>query len=128
MSKLNLLVDLKGYEGSNANTCQAEFQKNAQYIGIDIENSEIKSIAIAPSTTESIFSVATADAKKLIYIEADKECDIIVNGVTESTIKPIVINDSSKKGVFLKSSSIESLSIINNSATDSVNVYYIAIK
>lgn len=128
MSKLNLLVDLKGYEGSNANTCQAEFQKNAQYIGIDIDNSEIKNDTVAPSTSKDLFSVATADAKKLIYLEADKECDIIVNGTTESSIKPIVIGDSSKKGVFLKSSSIESLSIVNNSTTDSVDIYYIAIK
>ena len=127
MAKMNLLVDIKGYEGSNANTCNSSFARNAQYIGIDITDQTVQEVTVAAAATISLFSVATLDAKKLIYLEASAECDIIVNGVTESTIKPIVISDSSKRGIFLKSTDLESVSITNN-GTEDLQVYYITSK
>lgn len=127
MSKMNLLIDLKGYEGSNANTCNSSFARNAQYIGVDIVDQTVQEVTVEAGDTKSLFSVATVESKKFIYLEASAECDIIVNGVTESTIKPIVINDTSKRGIFLKSSDIESISITNNGAAD-IQVYYITSK
>jgi hypothetical protein len=127
MSKMNLSIDLKGYEGSNANTCRANFTVHNEYIGIDLSDETLQKVTVAASSTKSLFSVATADAKKFIYLEASAECDIIVNGVTESTIKPIVINDSSKKGVFFKSSDIESVDITNN-GTEDITISYVTAK
>lgn len=124
---MNLLVDIKGYEGSNANTCNSSFARNAQYIGIDITDQTVQEVTVAAAATISLFSVAALDAKKLIYLEASAECDIIVNGVTESTIKPIVINNSSKRGIFLKSTDLESVSVTNN-GTEDLQVYYITSK
>lgn len=127
MSKMNIMIDIKGYEGSNSNSCKNNFSKNAQYIGVDTSEENIVSTVVEGSSTKSLFSVATADAKKFIYLETTAECDIIVNGVTESTIKPIVIGDSSKNGVFLKSTEIESVSITNN-GTEDIQIYYITVK
>jgi len=127
MSKMNIMIDIKGYNGSNANTCNSNFSKNAQYVGIDTSDENVISTIVAASSTKSLFSVATADAKKFIYLETSAECDIIVNGVTESSIKPIVINDSVKNGIFLKSSDIESVDITNN-GTEDIQIYYITVK
>ena len=127
MSKMNLVVDLKGYEGTNTNSCNNGFSKNSQYIGIDISEQVAQEVTVAASSTVALFSVATADAKKFIYLEATKECDIIVNETTESTLKPLVIGDSSKNGIFLKSTDLESVSVTNNGAED-LKVYYITAK
>ena len=127
MPKMNLLLDLKGYEGSNSNTCNYSFAKNIQYSGIDIENETITEITVGATLTVLLFSVAPADAKKFIYLEASGECDIIVNGTTESTLKPVVIGDSSKRGIFLKSTDLEEVSVVNNGAED-IKVYYVTAK
>ena len=72
MSKMNLILDLKGYEGSNANTCNSNFRKQLQYIGIDIEDSAVQEVAVPASSTVALFSVATADAKKFIYTNLEQ--------------------------------------------------------
>ena len=127
MSKMNLLIDLKGYDGTNTNTCQANFTKNLQYIGIDLNEETVQKTIVSASSTKSLFSVATADAKKFIYIEATAECDIIINGTTESTLKTIVVGGTVKNGVFFKTTDIESVSIVNNDVSD-LEVYYITSK
>jgi hypothetical protein len=127
MSKMNILVDLKGYDGNNANTCKTKFGRNAQYIGIDITDETVQEVTVAAGNSETLFSVAPAEAKKFIYLEATAECDITVNGIAESSIKPVVIADSVKSGVYLKSSDIESVVVTNNGASD-LKVYYITSK
>ena len=128
MSKMNLIVDLTGYEGDNSNTCDTSFSKKAQYIGIDIKNQVAQEVTIAASSSVTLFNVITAEAKKIIYLESDKECDIIVNGVVESTLKPIIVGGSIKKGIFLKSTDLESVSVVNNSTTEEVKVNYITVQ
>lgn len=123
---MNLLINLKGYDDSSTTPSQG-FVQNLQYIGIEISEQIITETTITPGNSKTIFSVAPADAKKIVYIEVDKECDIIVNGVTESTLKPVVIRDSVKKGVFLKISSIETLEI-DNTGTEDLKIYCIAVK
>lgn len=127
MSKLNLLIDLNGYEGSNANTCNPNFSRNAQVTGIDTSEEIIQEITVSASSTKLLFDV-TGSAKKLLYLESTLECDIIVNGVTESSIKPIVIGDTTSNGIYFKSSDIETLSITNNDATNDLKIYYITVK
>jgi hypothetical protein len=123
---MNLLINLKGYDDSSTTPSQG-FVQNLQYIGIEISEQIITETTITPGNSKTIFSVAPVDAKKIVYIEVDKECDIIVNGVTESTLKPVVIRDSVKKGVFLKISSIETLEI-DNTGTEDLKIYCIAVK
>lgn len=124
---MNLVIDLMGYDGNNANTCNANFKRNAQYIGIDTQNATVEEVTVAAGDTKTLFSVLTAEAKKFIYLETTQECDISVNGIAESTVKPIVINDSVKSGVYFKSSDIESVAITNNGAAD-LKIYYITSK
>ena len=127
MSKMNLTIDLKGYEGSNTNTCRSNFTVHNEYVGIDLSDETLQKVTVEGSSTKTLFSVATADAKKFIYLETSAECDIIVNGTTESTIKPIIVGDTAKKGVFFKSSDIESIDITNN-GTEDITISYITAK
>lgn len=126
MSSMNLSINLKGYDDSPSSPSQG-FTQNLQYIGIEISEQTIMETTIAAGNSKTLFSVAPADAKKIVYLECNKECDIIVNGVTESTLKPVVIGNSSKKGVFLKISSIETLEI-DNTGTEDLKIYCIAVK
>jgi len=128
MSNMNLVLELKGYDGNDTNACRSNFRRNAQYIGIETSEEIVQEVVVPASSSVTLFSVSVANAKKLVYLESTLECDITVNSVLESSIKPIAVGDSSLRGVFLKSSDIESLEITNNDATSSLTVYYIAIK
>lgn len=66
-----------------------------------------------PITTEAIAIYSAA--KSLIYLEADQNCSISINGSEICAIKPFIINNCIKPGVFMNSSTIYSLSVTNNS-------------
>lgn len=72
-------------------------------------------------------SVEGVSFYKFVYIEANKKCDIAINGIIQSTIKPVIINGTAKNGYFLKSSDINDVHIINRNDTE-LTVYYIATK
>jgi len=126
MSKMNLLIDLKGYTGDNANSCRSNFNKNTQIIGLETSEEIIQEVTVAASSTVLLFDV-TGSAKKLIYLESTKECDIVLNGTTEDTINPLVVGTSIFNGVYLKSSSIETVSVINNGLED-LKIYYVTVR
>jgi hypothetical protein len=127
MSKMNLVVDLKGYDGTNANTCQASFKRNAQYVGIDLNNETVQEVTVAGSGGTATLFDAPGDARKFIYLETTAECGIAVNDIVESNVKPIVIGTSSQRGIYLKSSDIEKVVITNNNV-DEIKIYYITSK
>ena len=124
---MNLVVDLKGYDGVNTNTCQANFKRNAQYVGIDLNDETIQEVTVAGSGgTATLFDVP-GEAKKFIYLETTAECGIAVNDIIESNVKPIVIGTSTQRGIYLKSSDIEKIVITNNNV-DEIKIYYITSK
>ena len=123
---MNLVIDLKGYDGENTNTCQTNFRRNAQYIGINLTDEVVQEITIAAAGSATLFDVP-GDARKFIYLETTAECEIEVNSIVESNIKPIVVGDSTQRGVYLKSSDIEKVVITNNNA-DEIKIYYITSK
>lgn len=127
MSKLNLNVNLKGYEGNNANVTANTFSKNLQYVGVSIENHICQEVKVEATTTKTIFEVPSLDAKSLVYIECSSICDIIINDTQEVTVKPVVTNGTSKNGIFLNTNSIEKLEIRNNELID-ISIYLIAAK
>lgn len=237
MSKMNLLIDLRGYEGNNANTSRPVFHKNFQQIGINIDREVTQEVEIPGNSGRYLFNVneipgaspATGytfenktftlttqqslsyieidkiilidslilsngrvlglrnedyqitfeegktritwintwtygqtegvelDEKisvwysynplqqennqnlmqntqdegvalyKFIYMEVDRECDVIINGTIKNTIKPILINNIAKKGVFLMSCDINNVYIVNNNQKNLI-VYYITSK
>ena len=124
---MNLVVDLKGYDGTNANTCQASFKRNVQYVGIDLNNETVQEVTVAGSGGTATLFDAPGDARKFIYLETTAECEIAVNDIVESNVKPIVIGTSSQRGIYLKSSDIEKVVITNNNV-DEIKIYYITSK
>jgi hypothetical protein len=62
-----------------------------------------------------------------LYIEADKECEILINQTIRNILKPVVVNNTAKKGVFLISADINDVYIVNNNDT-SIIVYYVTAK
>jgi len=236
MSKMNLLVDLKGYEGNNANTSRTVFNKNLQHVGIVIDREITQELEIPANTVRLLFSASNTsgttpatgptfehesieltlaqnlvyieidkkiildsliltndrvlglrdvdyqitfvgnktritwinswgnggeqaleldekiflwyayyateqessssssstsypgiDLFKFLYVEVDKECEIIINETIRNTIKPVVVNNVTKKGIFLTSTNINDVYIVNNNST-SLIVYYVTAK
>lgn len=125
MSKLNLSIDIKSYEDGQS-SCRPNFSRHNQYIGIDISGETVANKTIPAAGSEQILNVAPADAASFIYLEASGECDIIINGTTESKIETVVIGTSVKNGVFLKTTSLETVVVENNGAED-VSIYYILL-
>lgn len=233
MSKMNLLVNLKGYEGDNANTSRTLFNKDLQHVGIRIDREIIQEIEVPANSTRLLFaasdiagmptpstapiptyqkitlsnpqdlnyivinkkiipdSLILANGKllgikdddfeleiigtttkitwtndwattgsqpvqngetillwysyyetdqdpipdpyagvtlfKFLYLETDKECEIIINGTIRNIIKPVVINGSAKKGVFLISADINDVNVVNHN-NSSLIIYFITAK
>jgi hypothetical protein len=125
MSKMNLLVDLKGYDGTNANTCQANFKRNSQYVGIDLNNETIQEVTVPASGSKTLFD--DTEASKFIYIEASAECTIQINDLDEVNLKPIIVGDSTRNGMYLKTADINKV-VIGNSGTADIKIYYITSK
>jgi hypothetical protein len=76
---------------------------------------EFYSTSVLPGETgvlTTAFSIYDS-AKQLVYIESDKKCDITVNGISGNEIEPFIINNSIKPGIFLRKSTMWSLSITN---------------
>lgn len=67
------------------------------------------------------------EAKQFIYVEADKKVSLIINGVSGNEIEPFVIGSSILPGIFLRKSTIYSLSI-TNSDTDSAKIFVASVQ
>ena len=78
-----------------------------------------------PIQTQSISIYS--NAKNFVYVEADQNCSLTINGVTGNNISPFIINNSTQPGVFLQSSIIYSLSITNNS-TSTANCFLASVE
>lgn len=75
--------------------------------------------------TEAI--VAYENAKRLVYIEADQECDIAINGASTDVVQPLIQCATVMRGLFLRTSTVWSLSITNNS-TVPANVFVASVE
>lgn len=67
------------------------------------------------------------DAKSLIYVEADQYCTMTINGVAGSEVRPFVVGSGTQPGIFLRTSTIYSLSIANAGLT-TANIYVAAVE
>lgn len=81
--------------------------------------------AEGPITTQSI--AAYFAAKQLVYLEADQHCAISLNGVSGNEIKPFVVNNSTIPGVFMRTSTIYSMSVTNN-GTDPASLFLASVE
>jgi hypothetical protein len=236
MSKMNLLVDLRGYEGNNANTSRSLFNKNLQHVGINIDREITQEVEVPANTVKMLFSASNTEGTvpvngpvfdhvsivlsssqdlqyveidkkiisnslilsngkalgfrgedyeisiignktritwinewaiggnqpvetdetiflwysyypsqqddsnngsqddypginlfKFLYIEADKECEVVINGTIRNKIKSVVVNNAPKKGVFLISANINDVYVVNSN-NSSLILYFITSK
>ena len=67
-----------------------------------------------PITTQAIAIYIAA--KKFVYLESDQHTSMILNGVSGNEIEPFIEGTNIQPGVFLRSSTIYSLSVTNNSS------------
>lgn len=58
-----------------------------------------------------------SDAKQLVYLESDQHCSMIVNGIAGGEISPFVIGNSTKPGIFMRTSTMYSMSVTNISTS-----------
>jgi hypothetical protein len=56
-----------------------------------------------------------SSAKKLVYLESSKRVDLNVNGSAAGSVEPILVETTSKPGMFLRSDIMWSMSVQNNS-------------
>lgn len=128
MSSLNLSLVLKSYNGNNSNACtNLNFSKVVGVNSISVDEYKTETVTLSASESLVLFDVLTAEARKLVYIEASGECDIEVNGVAEIAIEPIIVGTSVKNGVYLKSGVFEKVELTNN-GTDDIIISYVAVK
>lgn len=66
-----------------------------------------------PIMTEAIAFYSAA--KQLVYLEASQNCTVTLNGSNSCQISPLIINNFTKPGIFMNTSTIYSLSVTNNS-------------
>lgn len=61
-------------------------------------------------------------AKQLVYLESDQHVSMILNGVAGGEISPFVIGNSTKPGIFMRTSTIYSMSV-TNASTSPANLF-----
>ena len=77
---------------------------------------------ITPTASGMVFYM---DAKKVIYLEVDQPALVQTNGNTDTTVQldPFVVGDPSLVASYQQVGTVYSLTIVNRSTTDSLNVF-----
>jgi hypothetical protein len=72
--------------------------------------------SVAPGAAGMIFY---QNAKNFLYLEADQECIVRLNGSTDSTqrVAPVVAGDADRPGMYFKNGPTWSLTVVNASST-----------
>jgi hypothetical protein len=77
---------------------------------------EFISVPVLPVESAITTQVAIYEsAKKFVYLETDQPISMIVNGVENAEVRPFVINSSTSPGLFMRTDTIFSLSVTNDS-------------
>lgn len=128
MSKLNISVFLSTYSDDKASNAPSltNFKWNRSISGIDAVNAVSMNVTLAPGETKTLFTGAAI--KKLVYLETSAEITHAINGAAASQLKPIVINNSVKPGILLRTSDITSLVVTNPSLTASVTIFLATVE
>lgn len=78
-----------------------------------------------PITTQAI--AIYSQAKQFVYLESDQSCSMIINNVAAGNVSPFVISNSTQPGIFMRTDTIYSMSVTNNS-TNTANLYLAAVE
>lgn len=71
--------------------------------------------------------VVYSSAKKIIYMETDKNVNITINGAAESKIEPFIEGNTTYPGILFKRSTMWSMIVTNNS-TDMATLYFVSVE
>ena len=103
-------------------------QGSYQITNVYAESLEFYSTAVLPAENPITTQVAIYyEAKKLLYIEADQNCSLNINGSAAGNISPLVVNNCVNPGIFLRTDIMYSLSITNN-GTSPANVFLASVE
>ena len=64
------------------------------------------------------FEKPTEDDYRLLYLEANGRCKVVVNNIVEGDIYPVIVNGVKNPAYFLKSTKVEDIKIINENDED----------
>lgn len=71
---------------------------------------------VLPEETDIMTQVAIYEAAlSFIYLEVDQPCSVIINGIAAGTVRPFVQGNSTLPGIFVRTDTIYSLSVMNES-------------
>jgi hypothetical protein len=128
MSTLNLLVFLNSYADSKSSNSPtlSNFRWSREIDLIPAANSTSQSVVLQVSETKTIFTGAAI--KKFVYIESDQHVTLTINGVSGSEVKPFVIGTTTAPGIFMQTSDITSLVVINTSSTSVANLFVATVE
>lgn len=128
MNILNLLINLTGYS-SSASGCnvtnppnQVNFKWNRSIQGIQSDNVLSQSLVVPVSSSVTIFT--GSDIRKFLYLEANSQLTLLINGTITVILKPIVNGTSVLPAVFMLTSDITSVAVTNASSTDEASVFF----
>jgi hypothetical protein len=89
---------------------------------------EFYSTSSLPAETITTDSVNIySDAKRMIYLESDKKLAVSVNDASQGQVEPLVSGNEVKPGMLLKSETVWSFSVTNNSL-DTATVYFASVE
>lgn len=122
MAFLNYFLQFKAFSdkkpSNSPNLTNMNWVRDVQGIAVNNQSSQVFTIPASGSIT--VFSSAT---KKFLYVEADANLRLTINGATALTIAPVVIGSSSQPGSFLMNGALTALILTNPSSTDPVDVF-----
>lgn len=101
-------------------------QDSYEITDINPEYLEFHSNKILPEELNVLSQVVVYNSSKIFfYIECDKPCTLTIEGLSQGQVKPFVFGTKQKSGVFMRTGSMYSASIMNDSA-DPANILVIS--
>ena len=103
-------------------------QGSYKITSVAAEYLEFYSTNVLPQESGILTQVAIySNAKQLVYLESDKKVSMILNGQAGNEVEPFIVGNSVQKGMFLRKSTIYSMTVTNDS-TDVADLFFAAIE
>lgn len=101
--------------GGFSQITQGSYQVSAVYAN----SVEFNALGVLPQEA-SVLTQAIAiyfETKQLVYLESDQNCSLNINGASAGEIEPWVVGSSTKPGIYMRKSTLFSMSVTNTSTS-----------
>lgn len=90
---------------------------------------EFSSLEVLPqeSAIQTQLIAIYSSAKQLVYLESSKKVGMTINGVSGNEIEPFIVSNSSQPGMFLRKSTIYSMTVTND-GTETADLFFAAVE